>query len=262
MILLAAPALNTRLNRTRSEASRPAATVRPDVDAATRSWSHAGHRRAALTRHSRYALPAGHPRTVAHGAEKEQPLVVVRTRSLVDLERRFFALAPNAHHSTDASLTTERWSWRACGGGSQARRWSTQAARRRTTAPTSTRLLRRSAALTRDAAGGIDDVPFATLVHRQRRVVLGHRILVFLSKKPALNQDVETRWVACPSHLSHIEVDAPGDLFTAENEFRFLLALRLRFPDGHRDRHEHHHHGETDEQRRHRVTALVGLTTL
>jgi hypothetical protein len=77
-----------------------------------------------------------------------------------------------------------------------------------------------------------------------------------------LNQNVETRRVARSPHFSHIEVDTPGDLFTAENEFRFLLALRLRFPDGHRDRHEHHHYGKTHEQRRHRVPALVGLTTL
>jgi len=261
MTLLAAPALDTRLHWTRSKATRPAATVRPDVDAATRAWSHPWNGRAALTRHSGYGLPTGRTRTVAHGTEKEQPFVVMRTRSLVDLERRFLAFAANSHH-TAGSLTTEGRRLRSCRRGAGTRWWSTQAGRRRTAAPASPRLLRRRPSLPGHATRRIDDVPLAALIHGQRRVVLRHRVFVLLSDKPVLNQDVEARRIAGSAHFSHVEIDAARNLFAAENEFRFLLALRLRLPDGHGDGHEHHHDRQADKQRRHGVASLVALTTL
>jgi hypothetical protein len=108
-------------------------------------------------------------------------------------------------------------------------------------------------ALSRDTTRRENDIPFP---------ILGHGILVFLSKKTALNQDVEAGRVVAAARLAHVKVDRAGDLLAAKDELGFLLALRLGTPDRHRDGHEHQHDTETDEQRSHRVSALTALTTL
>ncbi len=255
-----AAASDPRLHASRSESAR--STSGPG------SHTRPGDRRAALAgiaahRHAGHGLASRAARSVADGAEEEHPLVVMRACSFVDLERRFLALTAYTHQSTRGRLTTERWPWHSCRRGSHSRGRSAQTGRRCARSATSTRLLwrRPSLAAAGNTGGCIDRVPFAALIHGQRRVILRHRIFVFLAEKAALYQDVETRRVARAAHFSHVEVDAPGNLFTAENEFRFLLALRLRFPDRHRDRHEHHHYRKTHQQRRHGVPALIGLTT-
>jgi hypothetical protein len=63
-------------------------------------------------------------------------------------------------------------------------------------------------------------------------------------------------------HLARVEVDRTCDLLAAKHQLRFLFALCLRSPNRHRDGHEDHHDADADEQCRHRVSALVALTTL
>jgi hypothetical protein len=100
---------------------------------------------------------------------------------------------------------------------------------------------------------GRDEVPLS---------LFRHRVLVFLAKEPALDQDVEAGRVVSAARLAHVEIDRARDLLSTEDELRFLFALRLGSPDGHRDGHQHHHYADADQQCRHRIPALAALTTL
>jgi hypothetical protein len=91
--------------------------------------------------------------------------------------------------------------------------------------------------------------------------VLCHGVLVFLSDESALDEYIEAGRVVAAAHLPHIKVDAAGNLLAAENQFGFLFPLCLGSPDRHRDGHHDHHDANADQQRRHRVSALVALTT-
>src|SRR4051812_39625696 len=113
----AAAASDSGLDRAGSEPATPA------IGSAAAARSHSWYRRSALSgiaasRQARNALAARNTRPVAHGAEQEEPLVVMAAGSFVDLERRFFALAADAHDSASCLA-------------SEARR----AGRRRTTGP-------------------------------------------------------------------------------------------------------------------------------
>src|SRR4051812_16049523 len=257
----AAAASDTGLDRARSEPATPAIGSNPA------SRSHSWHRRSALTgiaptRQSGNALAASRDaRPVAHRTKEEQPFVVMAAGSFVDLERGFLALAADPHHSASRLASESGSAGKTRGRETAARGGRAQTRGRRGTAAPATLLLRGRSAFTGHAAGRVDDVPFAALIHRQRQVVLRHGILVFLSKKTSLDQDVEARRVTGASHFSHVEVDAAGNLLPSENEFGFFLALHLGAPDRHGDRHEHHHHGKRHQQGRHRVAPLAVLTT-
>lgn len=268
-VLAAAATTAPRLDGSGSEPARTAATVRTDVDAAPSTGWHARGRRATLARipTSRQAgsglSSSGCAWTIARRAEHEQPLVVVGAGASIDAERRFLALASDAHDAAACLTERRRRSGRSRSRGTVARRRRAQSGRGRAdTSPSG--LLWRGAALAAagDAAACEDHVPFAALIGRQARVVLGHRILVLLSKKAALDQDIEIGRVIGATHFAHIEIDSPRDLLAAENEFSFFFALCLCLPDRHGDRHQHHHHGKADEERRHRVAPLAVLTTL
>jgi hypothetical protein len=221
--------------------------------APTSSWQP--RHRAPTTWPSGYLRPTWDARPIADAAEQEQPLVVVRAASFIEPERRLLALASDAHDSAAGGthLTAgERRRRRRRTGSRVAGRRSAEAGRGPARTAKARLRLRRSA-LTGNTAGRKDDVPLA---------VLGHRIFVFLPKKPALNENVETGGVVAASHLSHIKVDRAGDLLAAEDEFGFFFALGLSTPDRHRDGHHDHHDANADQQRRHRVAALAALTTL
>src|SRR6478609_7035452 len=95
----AAAAPDSRLDRARSEPATPA--IRSNAATGSHSW----HRRSALpgiaaSRQAGNTLAAArNTRPITHGAEQEQPLVVMAAGSFVDLERRFLALAADPHHS-------------------------------------------------------------------------------------------------------------------------------------------------------------------
>lgn len=206
--------------------------------------------RVAADRHSWSCLATGNAGSIADAAEQEQPLVVMSAASLVEPERRFLALASDAHHSTAGPLAAGEWRRTRRG---IAGRWSAEASRRSARTAADTRGLLRGASLPGNAAGSQDDVPLA---------VLGHRILVFLSKEPALHEHVETGRVVAAAHFPHVKVDGARNLLAAENQFGFLFPLGLSTPHRHRDGHDDHHDSYADQQRRHRVTALAALTTL
>jgi hypothetical protein len=82
------------------------------------------------------------------------------------------------------------------------------------------------------------------------------RVDVPLSEKPLLDEYVQARRKRAGAHLSLEEVDGPSVLFAAEDELRFLLALRQLLPDRHRGRGHDRHDGEGHEQGSHRVAVL------
>ena len=244
--------------RTRSS-SRPDARGDAPLTRTTRTSGESGR-----------ALTPRHAWAVADVAEQELPLVVVCSGSFVEPKRGFLALAANTHESAAGlpagadlpagkgglRLTGERRlrssrghcgrslrrSGRRC---AQAGGWPAAAAARL--------LLWRRAALARHAAARQDQIPFAAF---------RHRILVFLAKEPALHQHVDVGGEIPAPHLARVEVDPARDLLAAKHELRFFFALRLGSPDGHRHGHEEHHDPDADQQCRHRVSALVALTTL
>src|SRR5262245_32572337 len=270
MRLLSPRAPDDRLGRAgigahpRTEAARSASTVLPRSDAglAATPWAHrhAGNRAAAPARKPWCRLSARDTRSIADAAEQEQPLVVVSAASFVEPERRVLTLASDPHHSATGTHLISRKRRRLTSGkrrariGIPGRRRGAETGRRpaRSARRAGLRLGGRTA-LARHATRRKDDVPLA---------ILGHRILVFLAKKSTLNENVEAGRVVAATHLPHVEVDRASDLLSAEDEFSFLLALRLRAPDRHRDGHHDHHDANADQQRRHRVAALAALTTL
>jgi hypothetical protein len=255
-----AAATDAWLHRARPKTARSASTTRPrdgsraaarpTSTSRTHDRADSRHRAAASSWLPRYGLSAaGDTWPVAHAAKQEQPLVVVSAASFVEAERRFLALAPDAHDSTAGCLAAREWR-RA--GRRIAGRWSAQACRRPAGASTAAGLLRSRTSLARDSARGKDDVPLS---------LFGHRILVLLAKETTLHQNVEAGWIIAAAHLAHVKVDGACDLLTPEHEFGFLFALRLGAPNRHRDAHHDHHDADADQQRRHRVSALAALTT-
>jgi hypothetical protein len=132
------------------------------------------------SREARCALATGRGWPVAHAAEEELPLVVMRARTLVQPKRGFLALAANPHESTTGlsagewrlglsgkwrrgwGLTRSHSAWRLRISGrrrAQSGGWSAAAAAARL-------LLLRRAALSRHAGACQDQIPFAALRHR------------------------------------------------------------------------------------------------
>lgn len=238
------------------ETARSASAVGSTAGLATtssRHW-HARYGTPATSAHAGCGLPSGGARPIADAAEQEQPLVVVSPAPFVEAERRFLAFAANAHNATTSNRSGAAGEWRWGRRGRRiARRRRAEPSRRGARTPGSDpwRLLR-GASLTGNSASGQDHVPLT---------ILRHGILVFLSNEPALHEDIEAGGVVAAAHLPHIKVDPARDLLAAKHEFGFLFSLCLGSPHRHRDGHHHHHDADAHQQRRHRVPALVVLTT-
>ena len=154
--------------------------------------------------------------------EGERPLVVSR-RSAVSANRRFLALAADAHHAA---------------GDRRGRRVASASGR-----------------WWRDR---VDAGLLTTDANHLELAALRHRVLVLLAQEPTLDERVDARreGIGDVRVLGSKEGDGAGVLLAAEDELGFFLPLRLVPPDRHRHRHQNRHDGERDEQGRHRVPAL------
>lgn len=193
----------------------------------------------------RLTAPAGTARLL-HDVE-ERPLVVM-VPSLIETNRFLFALAHHAHQAARNG---------AAESSARGRRPGAKASRGRTAA---TGL--RAARLPATDAAAADRLPTlagdAAACRNRDEVVARDRIFEFLADVAPLDQDVDARRKRLGLRL--VEPNRPDVLLAAEDELGFLFALRLMTPHGHGDGHQHRHHGERDEQRRHRVPFLAGLT--
>lgn len=209
--------------------------------------------RAALSaRTARRASTARAARAIADVRKQERPLIVVR-RAVVDANRRFLALA---HHTHDAAAgltaaelarsATEDARRPLCG---RAALLGLTEAWRLAAAAASSRLLL-GLALLRDAGRNGDDLELA----------VGYRILVLLTEKALLHQQVDCRREVAGTHFSLIQIHRAGILLAAKDELGFFLALHFVPPHRHRHGHQDRHDPDAHEQSRHGVSALAVLT--
>src|SRR6476660_7570966 len=154
MSVSASAAADNGLYRTRAKTARASSAVRPGYGSGLSSSgasARANARYLASTpRHPRRGPSTGNPGAVADAAEQEQPLVVVSAGSFIEPERRFLALAPNAHESAAGSLAPGEG--RRTGRGIAGRR-SAEARHRRALTTADARRLLRGASLPGNAAG-------------------------------------------------------------------------------------------------------------
>jgi hypothetical protein len=184
------------------------------------------------------------------GHEHEVPLVVPRS-TLIDPNRVFLALAANAHEAAGRHLAGDGrrrlGDWRGL--------WCSGAASQSTSAARSTAAARSiAAAWSALLVGGLrrdrDDL----------EVVVRNRILVLLSKKLTLDEDVDA-WREVVAVLRTIQRNRSSVLLTAERKFRLLLPDGPIAPDGQQSkRHHDGHDRKAHEERRHRITAVSALT--
>jgi hypothetical protein len=174
----------------------------------------------------------------------ELPFVVMGS-ALVDADRGFFAFADDAHHAADASRKRRARLLRSLSpptgqlGLTPARRLTPS-----TWGILNTRLRRLNASRRND----------------DKFAILHHRIFELLSKESLLHQYVDARRIHARAILPLIQRNGLRVLLAAEDQFHFLLALRLMAPHWQRCGHQDRHHPETDQQRRHRISALAALT--
>ena len=173
-----------------------------------------------------------------HHVERERP-EVVSSLVLVDPDRRFRALAGDAHDA--AANEAARLTLGALRRGRRLRSRHAAASCRWRCA--SARLRGSAARLCLRVADG----------HHAELAVRRHRVLVLLPEIAPLHEHVDARRkvVSVPGS---IESDRASVLLASKNEFRFLFAAGEMAPGGQRHGHEDGHDGEGDEQRRHRIT--------
>jgi hypothetical protein len=179
-----------------------------------------------------------------HHVERERP-EIVSSLVLVDPDRRFGALAGDAHDAATNEATRLTLSALRRGRALRSRHAAASCRRRCASAG-----LRRSAArLPLRVADG----------NRAELAVRRHRILVLLPEIAALHEYVDTRRKVV-SVLRSIESNRAGVLLAAKDEFRFLFPAGEMAPGRQRHGHEDGHDGEGDEQRRHRITPSIYST--
>jgi hypothetical protein len=163
----------------------------------------------------------------------EQPFVVARP-PVVDLDRCFFALrldALNAERRLRPKRRARRSS-RLTNGRGALSAWRRSAARRGN-AP------RRTA--TRD--------------WNQLKVIVRHRIFVFLPEESLLDEKVDGGRIGVREFLLE-QADRTGVLPPAKNQLFFTFPLRKLRPDGHRHRQHYSHDAQADKESGHGVATV------
>jgi len=168
----------------------------------------------------------------------EGPFVVVRA-AFVKSNRLIGALARHADHAADGRARTARADGRLCNLSSPS--WLS-----------STSWLCRSALLPRRSAGATR----SRRVRERHEVVVGNRILVFLSQKLLLNQHVQIGRIRVRgAALKH--ADGMSVLLAAEHKLFFFLALGHLSPDRQGRAHQDGHDRQPDNQGRHGIALLA-----
>jgi hypothetical protein len=90
-------------------------------------------------------------------------------------------------------------------------------------------------------------------------VLPGHRVFELFAKKASLNQGINGHR-ARPIELPSVKEDGTGVLLAAEDQLRFFLPFDLLAPGGKQRRHHDRHQRNRYQHRRHRISALTGLT--
>jgi hypothetical protein len=246
-------------------AARPRRTGAAPAAVPAAPWIPSGAWKSSRRNVRRVGVPSTTVGRVGHGhrpartrrdVERERPLVVAR-RAPVGADRGFRALAAHAHHPAGGRhvrlkrrvvVAAARLS-----GARSGRPWRRSSARRSSA--------RRSSAR-RSSARRIDSWLLASDPYQLELATFGHRVLVLLTKEPALDEGVDTgrERVWDVRVLVPEERNRPRVLLSAKDELGFFLAAGLVPPDRHRDREQNSHDGERDQQGRHRVSAFRVLT--